>query len=100
MLAFLLCVSVQHSSDAVVIPGADVPQLLGLAPERIVGFRFEGRWEQIPVQVDERVELAFAQVLGQAVPTQTSIFYADPATHTGPDVDPAFDADLTVERMP
>ena len=54
----LLLVSVTSQSstldrdrDPVVLTGAELPSLLGLAPSAVVAFRYQGGWVQIPVQV-------------------------------------------------
>jgi hypothetical protein len=36
--------------------------LIGLDPENIVAFRYEGAWVQIPLQVDELHVVTFEQV--------------------------------------
>ena len=41
-------------ADPVVLTGADVPGLTGIAPGDLVAFRYDSGWQQIPVQVDER----------------------------------------------
>ena len=43
-----------RESDPVVLTGADAPNLIGSVPSSIVAFRYNGRWAQVPVQVDER----------------------------------------------
>ena len=77
-----------------VLHGADLPTLSGAAPDRIVGFRFDGSWQQIPVQADERFHADFGLIYDRQQPTGFTTFaYADPDTFTGPDPDPSFDDD-------
>ena len=78
--------------------GADVPSLSasGMAPGDLVAFRYEAGWVQIPVQVDERDAVEFAQIYGDPAVNPTAKdfgtdyydeFYTDPDTFTGPDSD-------------
>lgn len=92
----------RRPADPVVLIGGQVPGL-NVAPGDIVGFAWRDGWVQVPVQVDERVVADFCAVyaealLGDGAPCNTSqtittIFYADPNTHTGADGDPLFDLD-------
>jgi hypothetical protein len=91
--------------DPVVIAGDALPAYAGAEVNRVVGFRWDtgsvppaptGQWVQIPVQLDERLEVAFQIVYGPAFivgSSATTIGYADPTTYTGPDFDPRIDAD-------
>ncbi len=86
--------------DPVVMSGADLPALGGHAPGNIVAFRYSGAWQQIPVQVDERVWRSFRAIYNNITPfplsmnvTPSQLVYADPGTHTGADTDATFDAD-------
>lgn len=105
--------------DPVVVSGAELPALAGVAPERVVAFRYKrtrsGRhekWKQIPVQVDERKVADFGSVPGSnSAPGAdgtvygtppiglTALQYADPDTFVGADSDPALDADDEVALM-
>jgi hypothetical protein len=50
------CVA-ERPADPVVLSGAGVPRLRGVAPAKVLAFRFlNGAWAQVPVQVDERAE--------------------------------------------
>ena len=93
-----------RQGDPIVMKGAEVPWLAsaGIAPGDVVAFRYNGAWEQIPVQVDERDVVEFARIYGnydQATnPTGANYgigyydeFYTDPNTFTGPDSDATFD---------
>lgn len=81
--------------DPVVLTGTSLPTLIGAEPGRIVAFRYFGGWVQIPVQVDERAVVDFADIYND--PTfprgYTILTYTDADTWTGADPDPAFDAD-------
>jgi len=81
--------------DPVVLTGAQLARLVGLPPPAVVAFRYQGDWEQIPVQIDERDTVTFDQVYGGAYP-QAEIdveTYTDAGTYVGADSDPLFDTD-------
>jgi hypothetical protein len=81
--------------DPVVLTGSQLSALLGLAPSSVVAFRYQGGWQQIPVQIDERDTVTFNQVYGGGYP-QLDIdveTYTDAGTYVGADSDPLFDAD-------
>src|SRR5712691_8482433 len=60
--------TLNRPEDPVVLTGADVPTLTGIAPHDLVAFRYsDGAWEQIPVQVDERDLKTFSNVYNSAV---------------------------------
>ena len=79
-----------READPVVLTGEQTPSLLGVAPEDVVGFSWDGSWKQIPVQVDER-KVADLRVVRRwpmsGVQLLTEV-YADPFTWTGADGDP------------
>src|SRR3990172_6572860 len=79
--------------DPVVLTGAALADLAGTDPGRIVAFRHDGSWVQIPVQVDERAVVDFGTIYGVAPVGLTVRTYTDSGTFTGPDPDPGFDAD-------
>ncbi len=79
--------------DPLVLTGAQIPGLNGVAPDRIVAFRFEAGWVQIPVQVDERAVVDWGTIYHTFPTGFTVLTYTDPGTFTGPDPNPAFDAD-------
>lgn len=79
--------------DAVVLTGDRVPTLEGVATNRIVAFRFDSEWIQIPIQVDERAEVDFGTIYGTEPIGYTVLTYADSSTFTGPDPDSDLDDD-------
>lgn len=93
----------RRPADPVVLLGGQLPGLLDGVPGDIVGFAWHDGWQQVPVQVDERVLVDFCQLyaeakLGDNAPCKTTkvieaLFYADPNTYTGIDTDPKFDVD-------
>lgn len=95
----------------VVISDSITSCLHGSTPSDIVAFRHEtGNWIQIPVQIDERVMLDFAEPYGpnQSVPWLNSypypsgvdyLFYADTNTYVGADTNTLLDADDEVVVM-
>ena len=40
-----------READPVVLTGADTPRLAGIAPGDVVAFRWNGAWDQVPVQL-------------------------------------------------
>ena len=82
-----------RDADPVVVRGTEVPELIGLAPDKIVGFRYTGYWKQIPVQIDERKYVDFGTVYNESPHGCGTMAYADSTTYVGADSDPAFDSD-------
>jgi hypothetical protein len=95
----------ERGSDPVVLNGSALGGLLGTPPDEIVGFAWNGGWEQIPVQVDERHTISARQLYPETpsvgyvdpgdpyLPSFDIEVYADPKTRSGADADAAFDAD-------
>ena len=83
-------------ADPVVLTGALVPALSGVAPGDVVAFRWTGGWQQVPVQVDERRAQSFGTIYNTS-PTEfggfSTLVYADPGTYAGADPNAAFDGD-------
>ena len=80
--------------DPVVLTGAQVTELVGVAPNRVVAFAASSTgWRQLPVQVDERKDTTMAAVYN--LPTTQTFYgssinvpvnvYADANTFTGAD---------------
>jgi len=84
---------VDRDSDPVVLNGSSLPVLLGAAPGRIVAFRHESMWIQVPVQVDERAIVDFGSVYGDTTVGITTLVYTDTSTFVGADSDTSFDSD-------
>lgn len=96
-----------RAGDEVVLKGSQVPGMIGTEPGKIVGFRWSGQWQQIPVQVDERHTIDARQLYPpQTTPPQVGSgyvggndpafdieVYADAKTRSGADSNPAFDED-------
>ena len=85
--------------DPVVVSGADVPNLVGVRPAGLVAFRYDGGWQQVPVQVDERAPVDLATIYRQPPNGVVRTVYTDPNTWTGPDPDPSIDADDEIVVM-
>src|SRR5688572_5138807 len=94
--------TLDRPADPVVLTGARVTELVGTAPDRIVGFAASASgWTQIPVQVDERKDSNVSSVYN--LPTTQTFYgssidvpinvYADAGTFTGADTNAAFDND-------
>jgi hypothetical protein len=107
-LVFASCIPqdvnlIARPSDPVVLTGADLPRVTGVAPNELVAFayhRFDGGWEQVPVQVDERHRADLQDV--HAGITQYSfeaVVYSDAGTLTGPDPNPTIDANDEIVFM-
>lgn len=80
--------ALQRPADPVVVAGRRVPSLLGTPVGAVVAFVHTGvAWEQIPVQVDERVHVELNTVY-HAAPNVVNPFmatlYADADTWVGP----------------
>lgn len=87
---------INRDSDPVVITGSDVSALTGIGVANIVGFRFDGNWHQIPIQIDEKKWVDFVDVYNNiysAVRGNGTVAYVDPNTYVGQDTDPNFDSD-------
>ncbi len=94
-------------TDPVVLKGASVPAKLHVATGKIVGFKWDGKWKQIPVQVDERHVVSARSLypdkpvgyinghvgIDQDIRTFDVEIYADPKTRSGADADSSFDSD-------
>ncbi|MDZ7733637.1 MAG: S-layer homology domain-containing protein [Acidimicrobiia bacterium] len=79
--------------DPVVLTGNDLAPFLGAAPSELVGFRWDGGWDQVPVQVDERHREDLAVLRDGGGSTGVEVLaYSDPGANAGPDPDAAFDA--------
>lgn len=91
--------------DPVVVQGDQIGEslLIGMPVDEIVGFKYDGNWQQIPIQIDE---LDIKDILdpygpyrsyvapSAGTPSSRSIlFYTDENTYTGADTDPNFDLD-------
>jgi hypothetical protein len=81
-----------RDADPVVLEGSDLPWLLGASVDRVVAFRYESGWVQIPVQIDERDLVDFYEVRNDPPRGYTTLAYSDPETYVGPDSNPNFDA--------
>ncbi len=75
--------------------GSAIEPLLGEPVALIVAFRYEGGWQQIPVQIDERKFVEYRVVYDSdlAPAGLGTVAYTDTTTYTGADVDPDLDAD-------
>ena len=57
----------ERPEDPVVVTGAEVPRLVGVPPSEVIAYRWlNDRWEQLPVQVDERALIDLNNVYNQA----------------------------------
>lgn len=77
--------------EAIILTGADVPALAGSAPGELVAWRYATGWQQIPLQVDERLVVDLRSYTGRANdPPVLVLTYASAALA---DSDPTLDAD-------
>jgi hypothetical protein len=79
--------------DPLILKGADLPMLMGAEPTRVVAFRYDSDWIQIPLQIDEMAVVDFGTIYNIDPTGYTVLTYADTSTFTGPDPDPTFDED-------
>ena len=99
MVSLVGCVA-QRPEDPVVLNADQVPRLLGAQPGKVLAFRYlTDRWDQVPVQVDERALVDLAKPKNAAPTGKTFLTYTDPATFTGPDPDPTVDANDEIAMM-
>lgn len=83
-----------REAEPIVLTGKSLPALAGKVPEKVVAFRYDGAWKQIPVQIDERFDTNLGRLRGGAGQKEfVTKVYADAALKTGPDSDTTFDAD-------
>jgi len=98
--------------DPIVLTGSDVAALQGIAPSDLVAFRWQGSWDQIPVQVDERRLIDINDAYGAGYTCSgnslcytrppfgvTYVNYTDPKTWIGPDTDATVDANDEIALM-
>lgn len=91
-------------ADPVVVTASRLgPEVLGVAPPRLVAFRWTGRWTRVPVQVDERVEVSWSDVRHfprYDLELEKAVLYVDEKTGTGiVDDIPTIDANDEVVLM-
>ena len=89
-------------ADPVVLTGADVSSLTGIALEDLVAFRYDSGWEQIPIQVDERAVVNYDDVYDGHTNWGRGyirLSYTDAGTFTGGDPDTALDDDDEIVFM-
>jgi len=105
--------TLNRPSTPVVLTGGKLNRFGGVAPGRVVAFRWAGgAWQQIPVQVDQRKLVPFGSapasnaapgtpgtVYGGGSGGPATLQYADPNTWVGADPNPNVDADDEVVFM-
>jgi hypothetical protein len=90
----------QRPEDPIVLKGSDTPRLIGAAPGKVLAFRYlNGRWDQIPVQVDERALIDLGTVSDESPNGVKLMTYTDPNTFAGADPDPTIDSNDEVVFM-
>jgi hypothetical protein len=97
-----------------VIQGVDLPTLIGEVPGDIIALRYEGGWQQIPMQVDERDVRDLGGIYGISCPAGAEgtagqayskpcgvdeLVYTDAGTYTGQDNNTTFDSNDEVALM-
>lgn len=91
--------TLNRPSDPVVLTGALIPSLKGISPNDLAAFKYGDSWQQIPVQVDERVNVDLGKVYNSSPVGLVVLTYADSNTWTGPDSDPMLDDDDEIAFM-
>ncbi len=93
--------ALNRPADPVVMTGANVLNLQGIAPGDLVAFQYNGGWQQVPVQVDERAVINFTQVYNGSTTygSFSRLDYTDAGTFTGADPDATLDADDEIVFM-
>lgn len=90
-----------REGDPVVVDGSAVPGLIGKSPAQIVAFKFDGGWQQVPVQIDERKTIDVRALYPYPGPPYVGgdgaafdlEIYTDEKTRAGADTDLNLDAD-------
>lgn len=85
-----------READPVVLKGSDIPEILSIIPEDIIGFKFDGNsLIQVPIQIDEMHVQLWNNIKENDCFTQgrnhSSLVYADIHTYSGGDDDQLFD---------
>ena len=85
-------------ADPVVLKGIDLPELIGIYPEEIVGFMFDGvQLNQVPIQIDEMHIQLWDNIKDGDCFTRgrnhSHLVYADVNTYSGQDMIRYFDED-------
>ncbi|MEM0992666.1 MAG: fibronectin type III domain-containing protein [Bacteroidota bacterium] len=101
LFSSLLSFAQTRDKDPVVIRGNNLPCMLGVTPDQVVAFAYNGSWQQIPVQIDEIVVKDISDAYGRRNDCLDRSsedvvwdveYYADTNTDVGPDDDLRFDA--------
>lgn len=93
-------------SECEVVVRKGVPEIIGINPNNITAYIYENGWQQVPVQIDEKVVLPIHSPYNKFqnpfnCDGQTDVstaenwfveFYADANTYVGADTDPLYDA--------
>jgi hypothetical protein len=92
--AALAASPLSRDSEPVVMTGAQLSTLAGIAPGRIAAFRYESGtgWYAIPVQVDERAVVDLGLVYDSSPVGLAPLVYTDAGTFTGADPNADFDS--------
>lgn len=85
--------SLDRPKDPVILTGSDVSSLIGSGVGNVVGFRYQGGWQQIPIQIDERDLVDLDKPYNGSGTGVTAMQYCDSNTYTGADSNPLFDGD-------
>ncbi len=91
-----------RTGEPVVLLGKQLPAFRAAGAGNIVAFRFDGKWLQIPVQVDERAVVDYHDVYARRFfpgPCFKNLVYTDPGTFTGADPKQGLDDDDEVVFM-
>ena len=99
-VVFLSGCAFQRPEDPIVLKGSETPRLVGAAPGKVLAFRYlNGRWDQVPVQVDERALIDLGTVYNESANGVKLMTYTDPNTFAGADPDPTIDANDEIVLM-
>lgn len=85
--------------DPVVMSGAPLSALTGMAVDRIAAFRYQNGWQQIPVQIDEKKWVDYGTVNNRAPVGYGTMAYTDSGTYVGADNDLTFDSNDEIVVM-
>lgn len=94
--------TINRINDPVVLNGSLLSYYYDSKPNDLVAFKYTTNgWTQIPLQVDEKIVLDLASPYGpdDSPSGVNNLFYADPGTYVGADINPNIDADDEVVFM-
>lgn len=91
-----------RTASPVILTGAKLPSLIHVRPRELVAMSYNGKWREIPLQVDMRVDVPYSKIYDLPMLLARrlhAVVYADPMTFTGVDTDSRLDRNDEVVFM-